>query len=1082
MRHLRSFTRAIPLLGLAFIIGFQPATAEPVRPTWAPLEAVDIDAARVTASQTSQGIGTDPRTWEQQLPEPASSPSLFGNRADINWPDSHAAHYARGETMVMHVFVNSTGQTWSQAERSAAGAQAMIAKGFYLDNAPIRAYIDFDEGATGYNYMEVTLPYAVPADGFTWDMIEDALALLGNTDDDGDGFIRDDFSIDLQNYAGGWDNVIACFEPHVTGRCYAGQNTASCILYLGTGGSVFAHEWGHIFGECDEYLENGTCQGGIDCGPCRSVYLTQMVNNGNCELASCPSDVPCMMRNNVFSICDYTLKHWAWWDEDSDGLPDTVNRKAGATSFVPIYQMMSGWTRPSNEVNGGWVFPVFSDHWAVVGMSAPATVDYDISVYGDNNHNYIKATSMLGAGTIDFIAGDYRHNRKGLDHAKVSRHSGDMSNYMIQFREATETLYADGVVRSGSFVTGGIFQVYDLPLFGGEQVPFTLTVTGGNLDLGMSLFRSNGSYYWAGRTAAALTRDTAGPGGTETMVYTVPEDDVYGLVIFSKSGTTGSFTIEVGELSATLTEEVPLRSSDLTKYFNYTPNASSWSVVGVRPDAGTETALTLYDYLAPGGDVEQSNGTGAGRVEIIAADYSGGSDQDFARVDRESGSGGFWTEWEQDDDNLTGVTPLTAWGTSEVAKIWDLDLTAGLTYFVREYHEPATNLDTGIYLFSSADGDRFKNRLAYTAVGDSRLASAGGEWFTVTPSVTDTYGLCQIVSNAAAGDYSIWVGRKKALADRERFAHGDPVLFSSASIATGNWAVFAERTVHGSSAEVALFGDDGYSQSALLATGASSGAVSYVVGDYNHNPAGTAYPRFRRNVGSASMQIQYESGSEALTFQPGQIASADNIFFQDDVVVVYDVFIDGGLTGRDVILRVDDLSGTMDLTLALFKSSNDVYYASQDAAVGASDRGGTGASESFQYNALRGDWYGLVVTKKFGSGNGLFRVSVGDPAVMAAETPLPLHFDLALRSPNPFAQECRFGYVLEAPGPAGLAIYDVQGRLVRSLLGSGSHPAGAGVIEWDGRDNGGRSVAPGVYVASLSANGREKRLKIVRVK
>ena len=1078
MRHTWCWKRVIPFLGFALIIGFLPATAEPVQPTWVPLDVGDIDAARL---RSGESVGTDPRTWEANLPEPSApgDAGLGGSRADIYWPDSHAAHYARGQTMVMHLFVNSVGQTWTQAERTAAGAQAMVAKEFYLDRAPVRSYLQFDEGATGYNYMLATLPYVIPTDGFAWDMIEDALASLGYTDDDGDGYIRDDFSIGLQNYAGGWDNVVVCVEPHVTGRCYAGQNTSTCILYLGTGGSVFAHEWGHIFGECDEYVENGHCQGGLDCGPCRSTYLTEVVDNGNCALPSCPSDVPCMMRNNTFDICDYTLKHWAWWDTDSDGMLDQVNRKVGATSFVPINEMLGGWTRMSNDVAGGWAFPVYGDHWAVIGVSPPATADYDMSVYGDNNHNYIYASSTLGGSTIDFVAGDYSHNRHGLDHAQIRRHSGDTSNYKIQYREAADLLYGDGVVRSGNFVTGGIFQIYDVSLFGGAQVPFTLTVTSGNLDLGMSLFRSNGSDYWAGRSAAALTRDSYGPGQTETMVYTVPEDDVYGLVIFSKSASTGDFTIQVGEPLPMLSEETPVSTLAPLQYFGYNPNAASWSVVGIRPDTSTESKLTLYDYFAPGGEVEQSNGSGAGRVEIIAADYTSSRDMDVIRIDRESGSGSCWAEWEQDDDNLTGVTPVTNWTSGEVAKIWDVDLTGGVTYFIREYHEPATGLDTGVYLFSSADGDRFKNRHAFLAAGDNRPASIGGEWFSVTPPATDTYGLCQIVNNDATGDYSIWLGRQKALADREKFELSDEIFFASATVNTGHWAAFAARPARGRGPEVSLFRNDAYSTP--LASDESGSSVAYVVGDYNHNPAGAVYPRFKMVAGNLSMQTQYESGSETLTFQPGQIVTRDDFFFQNDVVVVCDVFMDGGLLGRDVLLKVEDISGSMDLALALFKSNGDDYYADQGDAVAESNHGGVGQSESFHYTALRSDWYGLVVTKRTGSSGGLLRITVSDPAAMAVETQVPLHFDLSLRSPNPFVGECRFGYVLETPGPADLSIYDVQGRLVRSLLGHQARSAGASAIRWDGRDKGGRSVAPGVYVASLRAHGQEKRIKVVRV-
>ena len=57
---------------------------------------------------------------------------------------------------------------------------------------------------------------------------------------------------------------------------------------------------------------------------------------------------------------------------------------------------------------------------------------------------------------------------------------------------------------------------------------------------------------------------------------------------------------------------------------------------------------------------------------------------------------------------------------------------------------------------------------------------------------------------------------------------------------------------------------------------------------------------------------------------------------------------------------------------------------------------------------------------------------------------------------------------LPTPSPVRLTIHDVTGRLVRSLdegaLGVGVHS-----IFWDGRDDGGRRAARGIYLARVSA-------------
>jgi hypothetical protein len=89
---------------------------------------------------------------------------------------------------------------------------------------------------------------------------------------------------------------------------------------------------------------------------------------------------------------------------------------------------------------------------------------------------------------------------------------------------------------------------------------------------------------------------------------------------------------------------------------------------------------------------------------------------------------------------------------------------------------------------------------------------------------------------------------------------------------------------------------------------------------------------------------------------------------------------------------------------------------------------------------------------------------------------------LALASANPSrgAQTTlRFG--LATAGHASLALYDASGRRVRTLAG-GTLEAGEHSAQWDGRDDGGRKVAAGLYFARLEARGMSRTLRIVRAK
>jgi hypothetical protein len=69
--------------------------------------------------------------------------------------------------------------------------------------------------------------------------------------------------------------------------------------------------------------------------------------------------------------------------------------------------------------------------------------------------------------------------------------------------------------------------------------------------------------------------------------------------------------------------------------------------------------------------------------------------------------------------------------------------------------------------------------------------------------------------------------------------------------------------------------------------------------------------------------------------------------------------------------------------------------------------------------------------------------------------------------PNPTAGPCQISYLMTTDGSVSLYVFDATGRVVRHLL-DGPHPAGDYWLTWDGRDDGGREVAAGVYFAHVT--------------
>ena len=79
---------------------------------------------------------------------------------------------------------------------------------------------------------------------------------------------------------------------------------------------------------------------------------------------------------------------------------------------------------------------------------------------------------------------------------------------------------------------------------------------------------------------------------------------------------------------------------------------------------------------------------------------------------------------------------------------------------------------------------------------------------------------------------------------------------------------------------------------------------------------------------------------------------------------------------------------------------------------------------------------------------------------------LPAASGLDPNHPNPFNGSTQISYRLAAPGPVRLAIYNVLGQPVRTLVDE-SQTAGFYQVSWDARDHRGSAVAAGVYLMRL---------------
>jgi len=83
--------------------------------------------------------------------------------------------------------------------------------------------------------------------------------------------------------------------------------------------------------------------------------------------------------------------------------------------------------------------------------------------------------------------------------------------------------------------------------------------------------------------------------------------------------------------------------------------------------------------------------------------------------------------------------------------------------------------------------------------------------------------------------------------------------------------------------------------------------------------------------------------------------------------------------------------------------------------------------------------------------------------------------------PNPFNPATTIRFEIPLRGHVSLRVYDVQGRLVRTLIDE-TRAAGAGSAIWDGRNDNGVTVATGIYACRIetSAGSRARKMMLLK--
>lgn len=109
-------------------------------------------------------------------------------------------------------------------------------------------------------------------------------------------------------------------------------------------------------------------------------------------------------------------------------------------------------------------------------------------------------------------------------------------------------------------------------------------------------------------------------------------------------------------------------------------------------------------------------------------------------------------------------------------------------------------------------------------------------------------------------------------------------------------------------------------------------------------------------------------------------------------------------------------------------------------------------------------------------------LEAGSPTGLERGPVIPVANRLYPSYPNPFHSATVVRFDLPEAGPVSLRVLDLQGRLVRTLIGGQEKGPGQFVMTWNGTDDGGRGVSPGMYLVSLETRSFEASRKVLFIR
>lgn len=248
--------------------------------------------------------------------------------------------------------------------------------------------------------------------------------------------------------------------------------------------------------------------------------------------------------------------------------------------------------------------------------------------------------------------------------------------------------------------------------------------------------------------------------------------------------------------------------------------------------------------------------------------------------------------------------------------------------------------------------------------------------------------------------------------------------------------------------------------------------TEFVVGSASA-PQSTVYPAavlFEAAGGGGACILDQTTSAGRVFPNPTDAGAVSQTLPPDRLADVYEVFVD---VNQAIEVSVRRRSGPGRLAFQVFPSTPGAVFAAGVAGIPSVQL--TPTIETLAYGPVApAGYHPIVVFRERGTQASqpiVYDLRINTTQLVEAPPPAA-GFALGMRAePNPFAGAGCITYVLPVTGPARLRVFDVNGRLVRTLE-QGVLQAGRHEARWDGRDDAGVHLAPGLYLARLEAGGR----------